>query len=220
MNEIELPEKGFLITKAVILHAFFTIQILCWRNLCSNYSLVMSIMTYDVQWPWTPIDFRLFDVFVSGFNFLPYHKNCIQSHLNFTWPMKNPQVLSRWWFSLVRVNKCVNRNKRNCGVKELSTAVIFAFDVSSGFISSLLFWRCLDHIILKLRWIKKPNFFANVSLNCLVLLLFLNQKDALKKYIFPDICRNPSKSSIIIVHWNSLEKHSLRDWCLNPIRAG
>ena len=134
--------------------------------------------------------------------------------------MKNPQVPSRWWFSLVRVNKCVNRNKRKCRVKELSTAVIFAFDVSSGFISSLLFWLCLVHIILKLRWIKKPNFFANVSLNCLVLLLFLNKKDALKKYIFADICRNPSNSSIIIVHWNSLEKHSLRDWCLNPIRAG
>ena len=30
---------------------------------------------------------------------------------------------------------------------------------------------------------------------------------ALKKYIFPDICQNPSNSSIIIVHWNSLEKH-------------
>ena len=25
--------------------------------------------------------------------------------------------------------------------------------------------------------------------------------------MFPDICRNPSNSSIIIVHWNSLEKH-------------
>ena len=30
---------------------------------------------------------------------------------------------------------------------------------------------------------------------------------ALKKYIFLDICQNPSNSSIIIVHWNSLEKH-------------
>ena len=117
------PWKGIFNHEGGHTACIFTIQILCWRNLCSNYLLVMSIMTYDVQWPWTPIDFRLFDVFVSGFNFLPYHKNCIQSHLNFTWPMKNPQVLSRWWFSLVRVNKCVNRNKRCCGVKELSTAV-------------------------------------------------------------------------------------------------
>ena len=31
--------------------------------------------------------------------------------------------------------------------------------------------------------------------------------DALKKYIFPDICQNPSNSSIIIVQGNSLEKH-------------
>ena len=28
-----------------------------------------------------------------------------------------------------------------------------------------------------------------------------------KKYIFLDICQNPSNSSIIMVHWNSLEKH-------------
>ena len=119
--------------------------------------------------------------------------------------MKNPQVPARWLFSLVRVNKCVNRNKKKVQSQGALNSCYFRLWYLLGFISRLLFWLCLHHIILNLRWIKKPNFFANVSLNCLVLLLFLNKKDALKKYIFPDICRNPSTSSITTVHWNSLD---------------